>query len=167
MESQISAAHEMATADMPAQRQRQRVVVCGGEQLRRHAAAMRCCTALQAEVQRRGLAGPVERRRRRRAAGCAPSGRPSSIYPQGILYCRVQPRGRGRDRRGDAGQGPGRRAPDLPGAGRSTRRCPSYSDMPFFSKQVRIALRNCGIDRPGEDRRVHRPRRLSRRWARC
>lgn len=37
----------------------------------------------------------------------------------------------------------------------------SLNETTFYAKQMRVALRNCGRDQPGADRRVHRARRLS------
>ena len=101
---------------------------------------------MQAEVARRGLEGEV----RVVPTGCrgfCSMGPVMMIYPEGILYCQVQ-------------------ASDVPEIveetllkGRQVARLayqepnqhkalPFYHDIPFYGKQVRIALRNCGLINP-------------------
>jgi NADH-quinone oxidoreductase subunit F len=69
------------------------------------------------------------------------------IYPEGIFYCQVQPR--------DVqtiveetlvkGRVVGRLTYKAP---ETYKELPRYQDIPFYSKQVRITLRNCGIIDP-------------------
>ena len=39
---------------------------------------------------------------------------------------------------------------------------PVFSEQPFFARQRKIVLRNCGVIDPDQHRRIHRARRLSR-----
>ena len=45
-------------------------------------------------------------------------------------------------------QGPRRRSAWLYKEPRRSRRCPIYEDIPFYGKQQRITLRNCGVIDP-------------------
>ena len=102
--------------------------------------------ALVEEIQRQGLAGVVQVARTGCLGFCS-VGPVVSIYPEGILYCRVS-------------------ADDVPelvettlANGRLVKRLmykeplarqdvPFYREIPFYSKQMRITLRNCGMIDP-------------------
>ena len=121
------------------------VLVCGGTGC--HSSnSQEVLRALDAEVARRGLSGEV----RVVQSGCrgfCSMGPVMMIFPEGILYCQVQP--------GDV--------PELVEEtlikGRVVERLsyqeptghkalPFYHDIPFYGKQIRIALRNCGMIDP-------------------
>lgn len=124
---------------------RAEVLICGGTGCHSSNSA-EVISAVQAEVARRGLAGEV----RVVPTGCrgfCSMGPVMMIYPEGILYCQVQ-------------------ASDVPEIveetllkGRQVARLayqepnqhkalPFYHDIPFYGKQIRIALRNCGMINP-------------------
>ncbi|HEX9015548.1 MAG TPA: FAD-dependent oxidoreductase, partial [Chloroflexota bacterium] len=103
-------------------------------------------TALDAEIRRRGLEGEV-RVVQTGCRGFCSMGPVMMIFPEGIFYCQVQ-----------AETVPqiveetlikGRPVADLlykePA---SARALPLYADIPFYNKQMRIALRNCGFINP-------------------
>ncbi len=124
---------------------RAEVLICGGTGC--HSSnSHEVVTAMQAEVARRGLEGEV----RVVPTGCrgfCSMGPVMMIYPEGVLYCQVQ-------------------ASDVPEIveetllkGRQVARLayqepnqhkalPFYHDIPFYGKQIRIALRNCGLINP-------------------
>ena len=124
---------------------RAEVLICGGTGC--HSSnSHEVISAMQAEVARRGLEGEV----RVVPTGCrgfCSMGPVMMIYPEGILYCQVQ-------------------ASDVPEIveetllkGRQVARLayqepnqhkalPFYHDIPFYGKQIRIALRNCGLINP-------------------
>jgi NADH-quinone oxidoreductase subunit F len=121
------------------------VLVCGGTGC--HSSnSQKVLAALQAEVERRGLGGEV----RIVPSGCrgfCSMGPVMMVFPEGILYCQVQ-------------------AADVPELveetlikGRVVNRLsyqepvdqkslPFYHDIPFYGKQIRITLRNCGMINP-------------------
>ena len=98
------------------------------------------------EIKRRGLEEKV-RLGQTESRGLGPVGPVVIVYPQGILYCQVQ-------------------VPDVPEIVEETllkgkvvtrltykeppsqQAVPFYKDIPFYSKQLRIALRNCGLIDP-------------------
>jgi NADH-quinone oxidoreductase subunit F len=124
---------------------RAKVEVCGAGRCGDGKAA-KVLHAFESELQRRGMtqeikliSGPCR--------GICRFGPTVVIYPEGILYCRVRPE-------------------DVPelidetlNDGHVVKRLtyqeplelqvlPLYKDLPFFSKQVRIALHNCGMIDP-------------------
>jgi NADH-quinone oxidoreductase subunit F len=127
------------------QMDRTRVEICCGK----HCGSVKgeaILHTLQAEVQRGGLAGGVE-------VTCGPCrglcsvGPTVAIYPQGVLYCRVQP-----DDVADIveqtlvrGEVIKRLVYQEPA---DFQAIPSFKDLAFSGKQVRIALVNCGLVDP-------------------
>ena len=98
--------------------------------------------AMRAEIRHRGLGGQIKVVQTGCRGFCA-MGPVMDIYPGGVFYCRVQPTD----------------APDIVEEtliqGRVVERLcykdpvtgeavPIYGDIPFYSKQVRIVLRDCG-----------------------
>jgi NADH-quinone oxidoreductase subunit F len=124
---------------------RANVLVCGGTGCTA-SDSQEVITGLNKEISRRGL----EKEVRVVPTGCrgfCAMGPIMVIYPEGIFYCQVQPR--------DVqtiveetlvkGRVVGRltfKAPE------TYKELPRYQDIPFYSKQVRITLRNCGIIDP-------------------
>jgi NADH:ubiquinone oxidoreductase subunit F (NADH-binding)/(2Fe-2S) ferredoxin/NAD-dependent dihydropyrimidine dehydrogenase PreA subunit len=121
------------------------VLVCGGTGC--HSShAQGVLEALDAEVNRRGLADEV----RVLPTGCrgfCAQGPVVIVHPDGLLYCQVQPE--------DAAE----LVEETLVKGRVVKRLaykepsghqalPRYEDIPFYRKQVRIALRNCGLIDP-------------------
>ena len=121
------------------------VLICGGtgcHSSNSHAVL----EALSAEVARRGLADEV----RVIPTGCrgfCSMGPVMMMYPVGILYCQVQT--------GDVAE----IVEETLVKGRTVERLsyqepiqhkalPLYHDIPFYGKQIRIALRNCGLINP-------------------
>jgi NADH-quinone oxidoreductase subunit F len=106
--------------------------------------------ALQREVERRGLAGEVRIVQTGCRGFCA-MGPIVMIYPEGIFYCQVKPEDvpvvveetllKGRVVARLAYQEP-----------LSRQAIPHYSEIPFYTKQKRIALRNCGMIDPEDIR---------------
>jgi NADH-quinone oxidoreductase subunit F len=124
---------------------RANVLVCGGTG----------CTATDSEEIIGGLTKEIARRGMEREVRVVPTGCRGFcamgpvmvIYPEGIFYCQVQPR--------DVqtiveetlvkGRVVGRltfKAPE------TYKELPRYQDIPFYSKQVRITLQNCGVIDP-------------------
>ncbi|NPV10009.1 MAG: FAD-dependent oxidoreductase [Anaerolineae bacterium] len=124
---------------------RAQALVCAGAGCR-SSGCLDTLTALRAEVNRRGLDDQVwvAETAFRGFGGMDPV---VAVYPQGVLYCRVSPadveelveealvRGRVLERLAY-------REPEAHAA------LASYGDIPFYGKQVRVALRNCGIINP-------------------
>src|SRR5512135_2481984 len=124
---------------------RANVLVCGGTGCT-SSNSQELLIALEAEVARRGLRDEV-RVVQTGCRGFCSMGPVMMIYPEGILYCQVQ-------------------ASDVPEIveetllkGRQVARLayqepnqhkalPFYHDIPFYGKQIRIALRNCGMINP-------------------
>ena len=129
----------------PIERLRAEVLICGGTGC--HSSnSHEVVTAMQGEVARRGLADEV----RVVPTGCrgfCSMGPVMMIYPEGILYCQVQA--------SDAaevveetllkGRTVARLAYEEP---IEHKALPLYHDIPFYGKQIRIALRNCGLIDP-------------------
>ena len=121
------------------------ILICGGTGC--HASgSQETIRAMQAEVARRGLEGEV----RIIPTGCrgfCSMGPVMMIYPEGILYCQVQPTDvaeiveetlvKGRTVKRLSYQEPSQH-----------KALPLYHDIPFYGKQIRIALRNCGLINP-------------------
>ena len=127
------------------ERLRAEVLICGGTGC--HSSnSHEVVTAMQGEVTRRGLADEV----RVVSTGCrgfCSMGPVMMIYPEGILYCQVQA--------SDAAEV----VEETLLKGRTVERLayeepiehkalPLYHDIPFYGKQIRIALRNCGLIDP-------------------
>lgn len=122
-----------------------RVLVCAGRDAN-CAQSPALLVALQTEIARSGLAEAVTVSATPCRGLCAQG--PVVIFePQGLLYCRVQP--------ADAGE----IVAETLQHGQIIRRLlyqppadlanvPFYADLPLFSKQVRVALANCGIIDP-------------------
>jgi NADH-quinone oxidoreductase subunit F len=124
---------------------RANVLVCGGTGCASSDSGL-VLQALQAELAKRGLDKEV-RLVQTGCRGFCSMGPIVMIYPEGILYCQVQ-------------------TTDVPLLveetllkGRVVKRLsyqepieqkalPFYSDIPFYGKQIRIALRNCGMIDP-------------------
>ena len=121
------------------------VLICGGTGC--HASNSQAVTqAMQAEVAARGLAGEV-RVVQTGCRGFCSMGPIMMVYPEGILYCQVQP--------GDVPEIveetllKGRQVARLAYAEPQQHQAlPFYHDIPFYGKQRRIALRNCGLINP-------------------
>jgi NADH-quinone oxidoreductase subunit F len=124
---------------------RANVLVCGGTGCT-SSSSQEVLQAFEAEVARRGLTGEV----RVVPTGCrgfCSMGPVMIIYPEGILYCQVQP--------GDVplvveetlikGRVVKRLSYQEPAGHKAL---PLYHDIPFYGKQIRIALRNCGLIDP-------------------
>jgi NADH-quinone oxidoreductase subunit F len=121
------------------------VTVCGGE----HCTSARCQRVLRAfevELNRRQLGRSV-RLGPSPCRGFCSVGPIAIIQPPGVLYCRVQPEDVPEIVEQTLIQGEivPRLVYDEPEAFRAL---PSFEDAPLFSKQVRIALRNCGLIDP-------------------
>jgi NADH-quinone oxidoreductase subunit F len=124
---------------------RANVLVCGGTGCAA-SSSLQVLEALQSEVVRRGLQDEVRVVQTGCRGFCA-MGPVMMIYPEGIFYCQVQPS-------------------DIPQVveetlvkGRVVKRLaykepashdavPFYKDIPFYGKQIRIALGNCGMIDP-------------------
>ncbi len=137
---------DLLTKELPAtSRYRADVLICGGTGC--HSSnSQEVLQTLSAEVQRRGLGDEV-RVVQTGCRGFCSMGPVMMIYPEGILYCQVQ-------------------VSDVPEVveetllkGRTIKRLayqepiqhkalPLYHDIPFYGKQIRIALRNCGLINP-------------------
>ncbi|MBI4766615.1 MAG: FAD-dependent oxidoreductase [Deltaproteobacteria bacterium] len=124
---------------------RANALVCGGTGCTA-SDSQEVISALSKEIVRRGL----EKEVRVVPTGCrgfCAMGPIMVIYPEGIFYCQVQPR--------DVqtiveetiieGRVVGRLTYKTP---ETYKALPRYQDIPFYSKQVRITLRNCGIIDP-------------------
>ncbi len=128
-----------------AQVYRANVLVCGGTGCQA-SGSKETLAALQAEVGRRGLSGEVQVLETGCRGFCA-MGPVVTIYPEGIFYCGVTAadvaelveetlvKGRVVERLAY-------REPETHAA------VSNYSEIPFYGKQVRIALRNCGVINP-------------------
>ncbi|HEX2922790.1 MAG TPA: NAD(P)H-dependent oxidoreductase subunit E, partial [Chloroflexota bacterium] len=105
-------------------------------------------TALDSEVRRRGLDKEV-RLIQTGCRGFCSMGPVMMIYPEGIFYCQVQEEDvpkiveetlvKGRPVESLLYREPV-----------SAKALPYYKDIPFYGKQMRIALRNCGMVNPDE-----------------
>jgi len=104
------------------------------------------CAALEAQVKRQGLEAAAEVMPGP-CRGMCQMGPTVAVLPDGLLYCRV--------RAEDAAE----IVSQTLGEGRAVRRLlyqepaeiqslPTWKELPFFSKQVRIALHNCGFVDP-------------------
>jgi NADH-quinone oxidoreductase subunit F len=121
------------------------VTVCGGERCS-SARCQRVLRAFEVELNRRALGRNV-RLAPSPCRGFCSVGPIAILQPAGVLYCRVEPEDVPEIVEQTLIQG--RIVPrllyDEPEALRSL---PAYRDLPLFSKQVRIALRNCGLIDP-------------------
>jgi NADH-quinone oxidoreductase subunit F len=124
---------------------RAHVLVCGGTGCT-STGSRAVLEALQAEVERRGLSDEVKVLE----TGCrgfCQQGPVITIYPEGTFYCQVKPE--------DVTElveetlVKGRVVERLSYHEPATHEAvPAYAEIPFYGKQVRIALRNCGIINP-------------------
>ncbi len=121
------------------------VLICGGTGCH-SSGSHEVILAMQEEVAARGLADEV-RIVRTGCRGFCSMGPVMMVYPEGILYCQVQPSDvpevveetllKGRQVQRLAYEEP-----------KQHKALPFYHDIPFYGKQVRIALRNCGLINP-------------------
>jgi NADH-quinone oxidoreductase subunit F len=124
---------------------RANVLVCGGTGCT-SSESLEVIQAMTKEISRRGLEKEVRIVQTGCRGFCA-MGPVMIIYPEGIFYCQVQPR--------DVqliveetlvkGRIIGRLTYKIPD---SHKELPRYQEIPFYSKQVRVTLRNCGIIDP-------------------
>jgi NADH-quinone oxidoreductase subunit F len=124
---------------------RANVLVCGGTGCNA-SEAQEVHTAMKKEISRRGLGDEVRVVQTGCRGFCA-MGPVMIIYPEGTFYCQVQPR--------DVqtiveetlvkGRVIGRLTYKIPD---TYKELPRYQEIPFYSKQVRITLRNCGMIDP-------------------
>lgn len=124
---------------------RANVLVCAGTSCE-SSGSRGTLAALQAEVERRGLEDEVRVVETGCRGFCA-MGPVMIIYPEGIFYCQVQP--------SDVeeiveetlikGRVVSRLVYEAP---ETQQAVPFYEDIPFYSKQQRITLRNCGVIDP-------------------
>ena len=124
---------------------RANVLVCGGTGCT-SSESLDVISAMTKEIARRGLANEVRIVQTGCRGFCA-MGPVMIIYPEGTFYCQVQPR--------DVqtiveetlvkGRIIGRLTYKIPD---SHKELPRYQEIPFYSKQVRITLRNCGLIDP-------------------
>jgi len=101
---------------------------------------------LDAEIRRRGLEEEV-RLVQTGCRGFCSMGPVMMVYPEGIFYCQVQPEDvpwivQETLIKGRPVQNLLYKEPD------SAKTLPLYKDIPFYGKQLRIALRNCGFINP-------------------
>jgi NADH-quinone oxidoreductase subunit F len=103
-------------------------------------------TALDAEVRKRGLEGEV-RVVQTGCRGFCSMGPVMMVFPEGVFYCQVQPENVPTIVEETLIKG--RPVADLlykePASAKSL---PLYNEIPFYNKQMRIALRNCGFINP-------------------
>ena len=124
---------------------RANVLVCGGTGCT-SSESLDVISSMTKEIARRGLANEVRIVQTGCRGFCA-MGPVMIIYPEGTFYCQVQPR--------DVqtiveetlvkGRIIGRLTYKIPD---SHKELPRYQEIPFYSKQVRITLRNCGLIDP-------------------
>ena len=124
---------------------RANVLVCGGTGCNA-SESQEVLNAMKKEISRRGLGDEVRVIQTGCRGFCA-MGPVMIIYPEGTFYCQVQPR--------DVqliveetlvkGRVIGRLTYKTPD---TYKELPRYQEIPFYSKQVRITLRNCGMIDP-------------------
>jgi NADH-quinone oxidoreductase subunit F len=124
---------------------RANVLICGGTGCQASGSA-EVLGALNQEIDRRNLSREIRVVQTGCRGFCA-MGPVMIIYPEGIFYCQVQPR--------DAqsiveetlvkGRVIGRLTYKIPD---TYKELPRYQDIPFYNKQMRITLRNCGLIDP-------------------
>jgi NADH-quinone oxidoreductase subunit F len=124
---------------------RANVLVCGGTGCNA-SESQEVLSAMKKEISRRGLGDEVRIVQTGCRGFCA-MGPVMIIYPEGTFYCQVQPR--------DVqliveetlvkGRVIGRLTYKTPD---TYKELPRYQEIPFYSKQVRITLRNCGMIDP-------------------
>ncbi|MGI5835275.1 MAG: FAD-dependent oxidoreductase [Chloroflexota bacterium] len=103
-------------------------------------------TVLDAEVRKRGLQDEV-RLVQTGCRGFCSMGPVMMVYPEGIFYCQVQPEDISQIVEETLIKGrPVQRL--LYREPESARALPFYKDIPFYGRQMRIALRNCGFINP-------------------
>ena len=124
---------------------RAHVLTCGGSGCTA-SGSQSVTLALDAEVRRRGLDGEVKIVQTGCRGFCS-MGPVMMVYPEGIFYCQVQDEHIPRIVEETLIKG--RPVQDLLYREPATARAlPLYSDIPFYGKQMRIALRNCGFINP-------------------
>lgn len=121
------------------------VLICGGTGCH-SSGSHETFEAMRAEIARRGLGDEV-RVVQTGCRGFCSMGPVMMVYPEGVLYCQVQ-----------ASDVPevveetllkGRQVPRLAYEEPTQHKAlPFYHDIPFYGKQIRIALRNCGLINP-------------------
>jgi NADH-quinone oxidoreductase subunit F len=121
------------------------VTVCGGTRCT-SARCQRVLRAFEVELNRRALGRNI-RLSPSPCRGLCTAGPIVMVQPPGVLYCRVQPEDVPEIVEQTLIQGRivSRLCYDEPEA---FRELPAYEELPLFSKQVRIALRNCGLIDP-------------------
>lgn len=121
------------------------VTVCGGERCS-SARCQRVLRAFEVELNRRALGRNVQLAPSLCRGFCS-VGPIVVIQPAGVLYCRVDAEDVPEivEQTLIQGQIVSRLVYDEP---ETMRSLPAYQDLPLFSKQVRIALRNCGLIDP-------------------
>jgi (2Fe-2S) ferredoxin len=124
---------------------RANVLVCAGTSCE-SSGSRGTLAAMQAEVVRRGLQDEVRVVETGCRGFCA-MGPVMIVYPEGIFYCQVKP--------SDVAEiveetlVKGRVVQRLVYEAPETQQVvPFYEDIPFYSKQQRITLRNCGVIDP-------------------
>ncbi|MGE5620137.1 MAG: NAD(P)H-dependent oxidoreductase subunit E, partial [Sphingomonadaceae bacterium] len=124
---------------------RAHVLTCAGSGCKASGSAQ-VMTELDAEVRRRGLQDEVKLVQTGCRGFCA-MGPVMMIYPEGIFYCLVQPEDVPKVVEETLIKGrPVQRL--LYREPETARTLPFYKDIPFYGRQMRIALRNCGFINP-------------------
>ena len=124
---------------------RANVLICGGTGCQASGSA-EVLGALNQEINRRNLSREIRVVQTGCRGFCA-MGPVLIIYPEGIFYCQVQPR----DMQSIVeetlvkGRVIGRLTYKVPD---TYKELPRYEDIPFYNKQMRITLRNCGLIDP-------------------
>ena len=124
---------------------RANVLVCAGTSCE-SSGSRATMAALQAEIARRGLQDEVRVVETGCRGFCA-MGPVVIVYPEGIFYCQVQPSDV--EELVEETLVKGRVVSRLVYEAPETQQAvPLYEDIPFYSKQQRITLRNCGVIDP-------------------
>jgi len=124
---------------------RANVLVCAGTSCE-SSGSRATMAALQAEIARRGLQDEVRVVETGCRGFCA-MGPVVIVYPEGVFYCQVQPSDV--EELVEETLVKGRVVSRLVYEAPETQQAvPLYEDIPFYSKQQRITLRNCGVIDP-------------------
>jgi NADH-quinone oxidoreductase subunit F len=124
---------------------RANVLVCGGTGCQA-SGSTEMVDSLKQEIERRNLSREIRVVQTGCRGFCA-MGPVMIVYPEGIFYCQVQPR----DVQSIVeetlvkGRVIGRLTYKVPD---TYKELPRYQDIPFYNKQMRITLRNCGLIDP-------------------